>query len=503
MSADRPEPSRAKYDSPSQSHDTAQFAPPPFAGAVEPEAPAVPADTPATTTTADETTAPSHAQTDAPTGTTPTITTDAPSTDTGTNTGTVGAAIPQSAAMATAGIGREGGGVLWFAHVNREQLGPFTLGDLRDRLRSGDLLPKHYIWRLGYGDQWYRIREVPELADVVRSLGAASRGADDAVAERLACTNCFTRVMPAWKECPGCGMALKLDVPSAATVVVGEPMHAVIGLVGAVLALVGLFLPWLHAVVGETVGAAAVSGFDVYLGGTLTTVALVIAFFAVQTVAGGPRRSLLALLAALAGGALLVIFIGDVMEQSTAILAGLQADLVPTDGTVVSAARPLLGTGFFVYAVGILVAGAAFFVPGVYQVLQRPIAGGVAVGMAALVAVGYLQLINGNLYDPLIRVQLEIRGYTVQRLARIETPAAATTPTTVTATVTTTAVTAVRFSPRTVHVYEIHARRRADGRLYVGQVAVALGSLWPLRTLHLQRVPTADEPLFAGSEPPP
>ncbi len=52
----------------------------------------------------------------------------------------------------------------WFCIINGTQRGPMSPDELRTLLRDGTAKPEDYVWNESFGDQWRRVRDVPELA---------------------------------------------------------------------------------------------------------------------------------------------------------------------------------------------------------------------------------------------------------------------------------------------------------------------------------------------------
>ncbi len=69
-------------------------------------------------------------------------------------------------AEAPAAQGYGGGEPVWHCVIEREQVGPMTEDELRERLRSGEIDQETYVWREGFGD-WARLATVGELAHVL------------------------------------------------------------------------------------------------------------------------------------------------------------------------------------------------------------------------------------------------------------------------------------------------------------------------------------------------
>ncbi len=55
---------------------------------------------------------------------------------------------------------------VWHCVIEREQVGPMTEDELRERLRTGEIDGETYVWREGFGD-WARLATVGELAHVM------------------------------------------------------------------------------------------------------------------------------------------------------------------------------------------------------------------------------------------------------------------------------------------------------------------------------------------------
>jgi hypothetical protein len=52
----------------------------------------------------------------------------------------------------------------WHCIAHGTQRGPLPLADLQTLLQNGVLQPDDYVWNESFGEQWRRVREVPELA---------------------------------------------------------------------------------------------------------------------------------------------------------------------------------------------------------------------------------------------------------------------------------------------------------------------------------------------------
>lgn len=54
----------------------------------------------------------------------------------------------------------------WYVLVQKEEVGPLRMDELRERAAAGKLTPRTYIWRDGMAN-WSRVQTVPELADIL------------------------------------------------------------------------------------------------------------------------------------------------------------------------------------------------------------------------------------------------------------------------------------------------------------------------------------------------
>lgn len=54
---------------------------------------------------------------------------------------------------------------LWFAMLQGKQTGPLSRADIEDRVASGEVGPRTYLWKEGM-DAWQRAKEVPELSSL-------------------------------------------------------------------------------------------------------------------------------------------------------------------------------------------------------------------------------------------------------------------------------------------------------------------------------------------------
>ncbi|MGE0432670.1 MAG: DUF4339 domain-containing protein [Planctomycetota bacterium] len=386
---------------------------------------------------------------------------------------------------------------VWFVHANRERLGPFSGDEIVDRLRDGTFLPKHYAWHIGFGEHWKRLRDIDEFHGALTSpppLPAATPATDSPVSPAagasasaatstassklpprpaeaasigLTCTNCLEPINREWLTCPNCGFTLRATIPTVWTRMAGEPVHRAIALGGAGLAVAALIMPWIHA--STNAGArAAVGGLMVPGGELLALLAWLILGFALQAVAGGPHRALLTWLLALGAGLLVTQFAIDLRAQAAMMLASAAPGMAETG------ARVQPGLGWFVFALGIGLVLVADLVPAMVRLFRRPLAGGaVAVAIVAL-GFGVLQLVNGNLYRPLLRLQLGAAGYDQIEVTHVPDGGA-------------------------TELLDVRCWR--DGHLYIGRHEFPRGSIWPMRSVRLQAVPDVDLPLFPPRQP--
>ena len=58
----------------------------------------------------------------------------------------------------------------WHCITNGAQRGPMPLDELQSLIRNGFAKPEDYVWNESFGEQWRRIREVPELAQSFPSV---------------------------------------------------------------------------------------------------------------------------------------------------------------------------------------------------------------------------------------------------------------------------------------------------------------------------------------------
>ncbi len=63
----------------------------------------------------------------------------------------------------------------WYAMVNRQQVGPFDLRALADKVKSGDVTLRTYLWKPGMGD-WKRASDLPEVSSVFAGVSVGAAG---------------------------------------------------------------------------------------------------------------------------------------------------------------------------------------------------------------------------------------------------------------------------------------------------------------------------------------
>jgi predicted Zn finger-like uncharacterized protein len=66
---------------------------------------------------------------------------------------------------------------VWHVAIGREQVGPMTAGELRDRFARGEINAESYTWREGFSD-WVRLGAVEEFADMMHATQVAPSQAE-------------------------------------------------------------------------------------------------------------------------------------------------------------------------------------------------------------------------------------------------------------------------------------------------------------------------------------
>ncbi|MFZ5786131.1 MAG: GYF domain-containing protein, partial [Acidobacteriota bacterium] len=69
----------------------------------------------------------------------------------------------------------------WHLVIGREQVGPMTAAEVRDRFGRGEIDVESYIWKEGFAD-WQRLTAVPEFADLGQATAVAPSAAAPAPA---------------------------------------------------------------------------------------------------------------------------------------------------------------------------------------------------------------------------------------------------------------------------------------------------------------------------------
>src|SRR4051794_21262462 len=70
---------------------------------------------------------------------------------------------------AAAGASVSGGGdPIWHLVIDREQVGPLTVGEVQQKFGGGEIDADTYAWREGFGD-WQRLGAIDELSAYLRS----------------------------------------------------------------------------------------------------------------------------------------------------------------------------------------------------------------------------------------------------------------------------------------------------------------------------------------------
>lgn len=78
----------------------------------------------------------------------------------------VAAAVPAALPAAS------GATAVWHVAVGKDQKGPFTTAEVKDRARRGEINGDTFIWREGLGD-WKPLSDVPDFADIVPGTDVA------------------------------------------------------------------------------------------------------------------------------------------------------------------------------------------------------------------------------------------------------------------------------------------------------------------------------------------
>ena len=90
--------------------------------------------------------------------------------------GTQDAEAPQGDGAAAAGPEAASGDAVWHVVIGREQVGPMSPAEVRERFAAGEINVGTYIWKEGFAD-WQRLSAVDEFADVGEATAVASSAA--------------------------------------------------------------------------------------------------------------------------------------------------------------------------------------------------------------------------------------------------------------------------------------------------------------------------------------
>ena len=95
------------------------------------------------------------------------------------------ATVPAAAAAAPAAT------AVWHLAIGKDQKGPFTAAEVKDRARRGEINGDTFIWREGLGD-WKPLSDVSEFADIVPGTDVARE--QPMFAGRIGRASCRERV---------------------------------------------------------------------------------------------------------------------------------------------------------------------------------------------------------------------------------------------------------------------------------------------------------------------
>jgi hypothetical protein len=73
---------------------------------------------------------------------------------------------------------------VWYAAINRKEIGPLTLAQLHERLGKGLVSLRTYVWRDGFAS-WTRLRDVPLLASLATAITETERHVSPRRARRV------------------------------------------------------------------------------------------------------------------------------------------------------------------------------------------------------------------------------------------------------------------------------------------------------------------------------
>src|SRR5947209_1644890 len=83
----------------------------------------------------------------------------------------------RSAPTPGGGVAMSGGDSVWHLVIDREQVGPLTPAEVRQKFAAGEIDAETYAWREGFGD-WLRLASIEDFRDL--GGGAAAAGNEGA-----------------------------------------------------------------------------------------------------------------------------------------------------------------------------------------------------------------------------------------------------------------------------------------------------------------------------------
>jgi len=327
----------------------------------------------------------------------------------------------------------ESDALLWFVFSEGNKLGPFTTSEIEQNLQAKKFAPDFFAWRAGM-DDWYRFRDIAEFRDAIRKIAPEeiSISKDSLLKEQLICPNCFAHIPVTATKCPACNIALKRKtLPLREGIQKSEPWHIRLSLLGGAIMLIALLFPWL-----DMQKAGSKTGFAIAASPALFFLALLITIISLQNILTQTKRNLSILLASLAGLIFAVSFAVSVLQNTSSIktevkqLTGFNLDAsgqfeesaLKADKSDKSDNPSLVGTGVLLYIVGALIALAALTLPSIYALIEKPVAGIALIIFGIIAFIFYLQILNGSAYKLLIKLQLELRGFDVVKVQRVDAP---------------------------------------------------------------------------------
>jgi predicted Zn finger-like uncharacterized protein len=82
------------------------------------------------------------------------------------------AEVSTSASMPAAPAAAAAAGAIWHVAIGKEQKGPFTAGEIKERARRGEINGETFVWREGLGD-WKPLSDVAEFTDLLPATDVA------------------------------------------------------------------------------------------------------------------------------------------------------------------------------------------------------------------------------------------------------------------------------------------------------------------------------------------